>query len=111
MILFKKEFVPLILAGRKTQTRRLWPHGCRAKVGAVHYAKTSYAPDSTFAKIRIKRVWREEKGALWISRDDAFAEGFSGTYPALQFTLAFERINGKGALLTPLWAVEFELVK
>ena len=35
MILFRAEHKPLILAGTKTQTRRLWPKGCRVRLSAM----------------------------------------------------------------------------
>jgi hypothetical protein len=63
----------MILSGRKTQTRRIWKKP-RAKVGAVHLAKTKMLSREYFAKLRILDVYREFPSD--ISDDDARAEGY-----------------------------------
>ena len=88
MILFKAVHVPLILADVKTQTRRLWPHGCRAKAGSVHWGQSSLKPDSRFARLKVLAVYRERLGD--ISEADAIAEG---GYMILDYLQAFMEIN------------------
>ena len=111
MILFKAVHVPLILADVKTQTRRLWPHGCRAKAGSVHWGQTSFRPDSRFARLHIKRVWQECLGE--ISHADSRAEGYPNAHEYLK---AFHEINRVPLIAEKrvavengiVWAVEFE---
>jgi len=110
MLLFKTEHVAPILDGTKTQTRRLWPKGCRVKAGNVYQARTRMLDaSSTFARLRILRVWRERLGD--ITEDDAHAEG----YPSRDAYLdAFQDINRLWraslwafTLSSEVWAVEF----
>lgn len=72
MILFKQEHVPMILEGRKVQTRRRWTRP-RVKVGSVHQAKTSYQGDA-FAHLRITDIHLERLGD--ISDEDVRREGY-----------------------------------
>ena len=115
MILFRVEHVQPILEGRKTQTRRLWDTP-RVKVGSIYQARTTMlVKASTFALLRVKRVWQ-----VWDLRettlDEAQAEGYASRK---EFLAAFRRINKwEGSLpvredagIWPIWAVEFELVK
>lgn len=87
MILFKKEFIEPIMAGEKTQTRRLWLN-CRAKPGSFHWAQTTLKPDSRFARLFIIRS--EEWDGVSISDDDAKAEGFD---TAEEFWKKFNELN------------------
>jgi hypothetical protein len=104
MILFKPEHVPLILSGRKTQTRRLGKK--RWNVGAVHQCQTKMLRnDSVFAHVRIKRVWRECVSDM--SEADVQAEGYD-SFP--DYCRALWRINGGGSPDMELWAVEFEVL-
>ena len=110
MLLFKPEHRPLILSGQKTQTRRLWPHGCRVRVGAEHQAQTGMFSKDCFAILHIERVWREN---LWdISDADAVAEGYIDRPDYLE---AFIRINrmttqtGEYPSDLPVWAVAFHV--
>lgn len=106
MLLFKPEHVPMILEGSKTQTRRLWPHGCRVKVGNIYQARTKMLdPKSTFALLRVKRVWQEPLEG--ISFDDAWAEGYASKTIYLD---TFHAINKTKFGFNPtIWAVEFEV--
>lgn len=87
MLLFKPEHVDLILSGSKTQTRRIWKKP-RAKVGAVHLAKTKMLSKEYFAKLEILAVYQED--ILDISDEDAEAEGY---YSRDDYLAAFCRIN------------------
>lgn len=73
MILFQRRWVAPILAGDKTQTRRL---GVRKRwtVGSVHAARTNMTVASTFAWLTIVDVRRERPRAITVA--DAHAEGF-----------------------------------
>ena len=107
-MIFKREHVPMILDGRKTQTRRTGKK--RWNVGAVHQCKTSYT-SKPFAMVRILRVWQERLGG--INWRDAIAEG----YPSqIEYLEAFYRIYkipwwDTQPLNEPVWCVEFELVE
>lgn len=107
-MLFKPEHVDMIRSGRKTQTRRIWKSGPRAKVGKLHWAKTAYNKDSRFARIEILRVWQEPLGA--ISDADAWAEGYDNQ---LDYLNAFLRINKATeenigeVMRSTVWCVEF----
>lgn len=112
MILFKEAHVAPILTGRKTQTRRLWAKP-RVNVGNVYQARTRMLDaTSTFAKLRVKRVWKE--GSLdAISPTDAWAEGYDSVD---EFLAVFRSINRwlpnqVGVTGRELFAVEFEVMK
>ena len=107
MLLFKPEHIPLILSGRKTQTRRLWPHGPRVKVGDAYQCRTKMLDkSSTFARVKVLRVWQERLND--ISGADANAEGYASKH---EYIVAFTWINRIDEEANPLlWAVEFKLV-
>jgi hypothetical protein len=87
MLLFKPEHVEPILAGTKTQTRRIWK-APRAKVGSIHLAKTMMLSTEFFAKLEIRDVYREP--LIEISDEDAKAEGYNN---AAAYFVAFCNIN------------------
>lgn len=105
MILFKPEHVGPILAGRKTQTRRLGEK--RWNAGAVHQCKTSMYAEP-FARVRIISVRRERLGD--ISEEDVRREGY-GENPD-DYRNAWESIYHRPweARLT-VWVIDFELVE
>jgi hypothetical protein len=110
MILFKPEHVAPILAGAKTQTRRLGRR--RWREGSVHgcYTRPPFARGGAepFCKVRILKVRRESLSR--ITTADAHAEGYQDT---LAFMVAFYRINPKVDPHADLdvWVVTFELVE
>lgn len=105
MMLFKPEHVELILAGRKTQTRRLGKR--RWNVGAVHQCATRlFDPDAVFARVRILALRRERLSV--VSPLEAWREGYDSV-PA--YLAAFYRINGEDPPDPLVWVVEFELVE
>lgn len=116
----------MILDGRKTQTRRLWPKSrhSRVKVGAVHQCYTRPAwmkvdPGTPFAQVKILDVRRQALGA--ITSEDARCEGYDGR---TDYLVAFAKINhwpvaslacpdcaSRNDLLERLvWVVDFRLV-
>ena len=103
MILFKQYHVPLILSGRKTQTRRLGKK--RWTVGKVYQAKTSYMA-KPFAYLKLTDLRYEPLEPM--SEADAHAEGYNKLQSYLQ---AFKEIY-KYPLdeANPLvWVLDFEL--
>lgn len=104
MILFKPMFVGPILAGTKTQTRRTGSK--RWKIGSIHQAKTSYAKDAVFAKLRIVAIRQEKLGEM--TEADAVAEGFSCV---MAFQNAFRSMYGTWDADQLVWVIDFELVK
>lgn len=100
MILFKPEHVAPILAGEKTQTRRLGKK--RWNVGAVHQCRTQLY-GKPFATVLILGVRQERLGD--ISAEDVAAEGYAGK----DYKAAWERINGSWDDDQVVWVVEFEL--
>jgi hypothetical protein len=104
MILFKPYHVEEIIAGRKTQTRRIWKRP-RAKVGAVHLVKTELFSKEHHCKIRILDVRRERLGD--ISEDDARAEG---GYTVAEYIEVWREINGVWNPDQDVFVVTFEVV-
>jgi hypothetical protein len=89
MILFKPGHVAPILAGAKTQTRRIWKK-CRVNSGSIHLAKTKMISKDFFARLEILDTRRERLGE--ISESDATCEGY---HSRLAFLIAFANINFK----------------
>lgn len=107
MILFKPENVAPILAGEKTETRRLGKK--RWNVGSTHlfYTRPPFVrvdPGDPFAKVLILDVHQEELGE--IGDAGARREGYQNREVYLA---AFDRINGKTSRETLVWVVRFEL--
>jgi hypothetical protein len=125
MLLVKSYWViPPIVDGTKSQTRRF--EDPQVEPGSIHVAKR-FKSDPGFARVRIKRVWREHLGV--ISDEDARAEAYNdrvdilrgicrahcnrgtlGMTPRQWMKLLDDMLAGreKGP---ELWAIEFELVE
>ena len=103
VIVFQPEHVAPILAGRKTQTRRLWAR-CRVRVGGVHACVTRRF-GAPFARVRILAVRQEPLGAM--SDDDARCCGYEDR---AGYRLAFERIYGMRTPDPLVWVIDFEVV-
>ena len=103
MILFKPEHVAPILAGEKTQTRRLGRK--RWNVGATHQAKTNVFK-APFARLRILSVRSQRLKDMAI--EDAHREG----YPTLEaYQETFIRIYGSWIDELEVWVIDFELAR
>jgi hypothetical protein len=89
MLLFKPEHKAPILAGTKTQTRRIWK-SWRANVRSTQRAKTKMLSKEHFAKLYIIDRWEERLGD--ISEDDARAEGYASRE---EYLAKFAEINAK----------------
>ena len=96
MIRFKRCFLPLILEGRKTQTRRF--EG-RYRPGEI------YRVNNTEIWILIKRRYRQRLGD--ISREEIFKEGFSSPE---EFRQAWKKIYGRYDPDLQIWAYEFKVI-
>lgn len=102
MLLFKPEHIEPILAGRKTETRRLWKRR-RARPMALHWCTTKlYDKEARFCRVRIASCLREPLGC--ITDDGAMREGYASRE---LFLAAFERINGATPLATYVYVVRF----
>ena len=107
MFLFKEEHVPMIVAGTKTQTRRMHTRP-RAIIGSHHWAQRGMTKGTRFAKIEFTRTpWTERLGD--ITEADALAEGYGSLD---DYFTAFMLINAKkdASLDTRVWCYEFKLV-
>lgn len=89
MLLFRPEHVAPILAGTKTQTRRIWK-AWRANVRSTQVAKTKMLSKEHFATLYIMDRWEEELSE--ITEDDAKAEGYNSRE---EYLAKFAEINAK----------------
>ena len=73
-MLFKPVHVPMILSGRKTETRRGWKRPM-VKVGGLYQAQTAlYKPDTVFAHLRVLHMWKEQ--LYYITDRSIYNEGY-----------------------------------
>ena len=84
MLLFMPEHQEPILAGRKTETRRIWKLK-RARVGSVHRAKTRMLSKECFAFLKILAVYKQRLGDITDEsiRDEGY-ESLEGYKAALE---------------------------
>ncbi|NYT09115.1 MAG: hypothetical protein GKC09_04130 [Methanosarcinales archaeon] len=107
MILFKPEHIGPILAGRKTETRRIWSRW-RANVRSKHLAKTQLLSKEYFARLYIVDRWEERLGD--ISEEAAHAEGYSSRE---EYLAKFAEINAKRIkkLSIPIEDIKVKVIK
>lgn len=103
MLLFRPELVPLIIDGKKTQTRRTWSRP-RVRVGSVHHVKTRLFGEA-HCRVRITGLRRERLGD--ISEEDARAEGCSSRE---EFIRLWRSIHGSWEEDRAVWVVTFEVI-
>jgi len=96
MIRFKRCFLPLILEGRKTQTRRF---SGRYQVGEI------YRVNRTEIWILITRKYRQRLQDITL--EDVHREGFRSQE---EFRRAWTRIYGSYDPNQQVWAYEFRLI-
>ena len=106
-MIFQPELVELILAGRKTQTRRLAGiNDCRYQVGR-DYAVQPGRGKKGVARVLVTAVRRETEGD--ISLADARAEGFKNRTEFRRYwTALYGRPSVPGRRV---WVISFELVR
>ena len=90
-MLFKKWHIELILAGRKTQTRRLPDKSANYHVGRVYGIRDRWFSKPE-AHILITRKFRQRLGD--ISLEDVGKEGYSSLE---EFQRAWEEVHGPGS--------------
>ena len=90
-MLFKPEHVDMILAGKKTQTRRAWTRPM-AKIGGVYKVKTTMLSKDYNCLIEVVGMGAER--LCDITPEDATKEGYSSIPEYME---VWERINGKGS--------------
>jgi hypothetical protein len=113
-VIFKPELVEKILAGEKTETRRLvkYENGrevpCRYEKGKYYALQPGRTkPGIRGVKLKILAVDREHLGQM--EHRKALREGFSGTG---EFFRYWERLHGRVVPdLVEVWAIRFELVE
>jgi hypothetical protein len=103
MATFKKRNLDLVLAGKKTQTRRT--HRQEWKIGHVYSVRASYF-EKAEAWILITRKFKQRLGD--ISQEDVEKEGFST--PA-EFREEWRKINGSWEPDRVVIVYEFKLVE
>lgn len=109
MLLFKPEHVAPILAGTKTQTRRIWSR-CRVRVGAAHqcYTRPPMSGGKPFCRVRIEAVHRERLGD--ISLANAWREGYPNVDAYIDAFCRINRVCGAPVVLNQVvWVVDFQL--
>ena len=106
-MIFSPENISKILAGKKTETRRIMKPGeteCRYKPGrnyAVQPGRGKYAG----GRILVTEVWSEPLG--WIDDNGAAAEGFKSR---AEFFQNWTKLHGSTPLKQPVWVIRFEVV-
>lgn len=107
-MIFRPEIVEKILAGEKTETRRVVKEGkpCPYKVGR-DYAVQRGRTKPGVARIRVLEVRREHLGQM--THYEALREGFSGTG---EFFRYWEKLHGRVVPdLVEVWVIRFELAR
>jgi hypothetical protein len=100
-LLFSRRFIPMILSGAKTQTRR--PAQPSVREGATYQLRDGHTP--TGRRIAVERVYTQRLGD--VSPDEAAREGFASVD---QFARAWRAIYGSWRPDQPVYVVEFRLV-
>ena len=99
-LLFKRRFIPQILAGEKTQTRR--PARPQVKEGGTYQLRAGYAP--TGHRITVERLFTQRLGE--VGPEEAACEGFGSVE---EFAAAWVGIYGGWSPDQTVYVVEFRL--
>lgn len=100
-MIFKKEFLPLILSGRKTQTRRI--HSRLLRVGHIYSIQVNRTK-STGHYLKVTNLYHQT--LKQVTEADAVKEGFSKLD---EFKQAWISINGSWDPKLKVVVYEFEL--
>lgn len=103
-ILFKQEHKDMILAGRKTQTRRIWKTP-RVKVGGIYKAKLKMMSKDYFAKIKVTKLFKQRLGDITL--EECIKEGYDSK---TKFISIWVKINGSWNEDLVVDVIEFEVV-
>ena len=102
-MIFKKEFLPLILSGRKTQTRRTYSRLLR--IGQIYSVQVNRTQSTGYY---IKVLNRYSQQLSEVSEAEANKEGFNNLE---EFKDAWIKITGKWNPTHEVVAYEFKLTK
>ena len=104
--MFDKETKDLIVAGKKTQTRRLRKNDNRPAIpNSIHKLKTDRSP-KTWGYIKI--ISCEKATFKDIKKWDVLKEGFHSLEEYMEY---FMTKNGRINKNTPIWIINFRLIK
>jgi hypothetical protein len=104
-MLFHPKYVPMIVAGSKKVTRRVWKRNL-VKAGGIYQCKTRMFDSRWFAKIRVTRVWMQKLGE--ITETEAIADGHSSLD---EFKESWMKFYGKWNPEQEMTVIEFEVVE
>jgi hypothetical protein len=102
MMLFKQYHVPMIRAGAKDESRRMWGDKPRVKEGSYQQVKTKIFTKDHYGYIKIGRVYQEH--LLDITEEGARREG---EYTREEYIRLFHEIYPDAGDNPLLWVVEF----
>lgn len=95
----------MILAGKKTATRRIWKKPM-VKVGNIYKAKLKMLSKDYFAEIKITKLFKQKLYDM--KKEDAIKEGYSNLK---EFEKKWIEINGDWNGNQEVYVVEFELAE
>ena len=104
-MLFKPEHKEMILAGKKTATRRVWKKP-RVKVGGIYKAKLKMLSKDYFAKIKVTKLFKQPLKEM--TQQDCEKEGY---FEMGEFRNIWIKINGEWNPDFLVDVIEFEVVK
>ena len=105
IILFKKEFIPLIRSGYKTQTRRI---KTQIQPGDTLIAKTGYY-SKPFARLKALKVFKQ--ALCYISQKQVRAEGFEIEADLIACLEKITKGKPINLMTTEFNVIEFEVTK
>jgi hypothetical protein len=105
MLLFRPEHIAPILAGTKTETRRIWKKQ-RVKVRSIQLAKTKMLSTEYFARLKIRYVKKQRLGAITMA--EVQREGYSRKDEYLQKVCEINKIPYDPEL--EVFVVGFEVI-
>lgn len=104
MILFKREFVGLVLSRTKTESRRRWKRPM-VREGGVYWAATSFMPRDRFARLRVRYVRKQRLREM--TEGDARREGCASLD---EFKEVWRRVYGEWNPDEEVYVAGFEVV-
>jgi len=102
MLLFKPYHIPLIQAGEKRETRRMWGEKPRVKLNSVHLIKTKIFTKENFGAVQILSLRWE--ALLDITDEGAKREG---NYTRESYLKLFREIYPDAPENPKLWVIGF----